>query len=295
MNPADNVISIDIKPVLCGYLAEAQILLDSSVVPTEKVIHDVRVLMKKSRASVRLLKPLMDEASFNREYLTFRNIGRLMRTWRETSVHRKLLKDLKKRYPDLFSHLKDNEKINRLLAKQSIISEPSKEMSNDLAKIIELLRRSAFRLRFQALEILDQNLILAEIEKTFDIVSHCFLKARNYPKNINLHVFRKKTKDLLFQLFFFRPIDPRIISNLEKRLESLGQDLGKYNDYAGLINTLGYRYPSGENNSAIDDLILIVKQEQDKYLIKIWPSAYRIFRPGKKLAAIQGLKVSVIR
>jgi len=290
VKPADNVIMMDIKPVLCGYLGEAQILLDPSVFPTEKVIHDVRVLLKKSRASVRLLKPLMDQASFNREYLTFRDAGRLMAAWRETSVHRKLLKDLKKRYPELFFHLKDNEKINRLLGKQNIISEPSKEMSSDLAKIIELLRRSGFRMRFQALEIHDQNLILAEIEKTFDTVSHCFLKARNYPKNINLHEFRKKAKDLLFQLFFFRPLDPRAIRNLEKRIELLGQYLGKYNDYAVLINALGYRYPSGENNSAVDDLIVIVKQEQDKSLLKIWPPAYRIFRPGKKLATLPGFR-----
>jgi len=291
VKPADNVILSDIKPFLSGYLAEAQILLDPSVVPTEKVIHDVRVLMKKSRASLKLLKPLLDEVSFSREYLTFRDAGRLMAEWRENSVLRKLLKDLKKRYPDLFLNLKDNEKINTLLEKQNIISVPTKEMSADLAKIIGILRRSGFRLRFQTLEIHDQNLILKEIEKTFDTVSHCFLKARNYPKNINLHEFRKKTKDLLFQLYFFRPLDPRGIRNLEKRLEALGQNLGKYNDYAVLINTLGYRYPSGENNSAIDELIVIVKQEQDKYLLKIWPSAYRIFRPGKKLQNIPGFKV----
>ena len=281
--PETNKILTDIKPVICGYLAEAQALLDPSTVPGEKVVHDVRVLMKKSRASLKLLKPLMDESFFNREYLTFREIGRLMRKWRETSVHRKILKDLKKRFPELFSHLSDNEKINRLLEKQDAINEPSGEMSDELAKIIELLRRSNFRLRFQALAINDQNIILAELEKTFDTVSHCFLMARNYPKNVNLHEFRKKTKDILYQLFFFRPIDPGAIKNLEKRLDSLGQNLGKYNDYAVLIDTLGYKYPSEENSSAIDNLILIVKQEQDKSLLKIWPQAYRIFRPGKKL------------
>jgi len=288
--PDRNKIITDIKPVLCGYLTEAQTMLDPLAFPDEKVVHDVRVLMKKSRATLRLLKPLMDKASFDREYLTFREIGRLMRKWRETSVHRKILKDLKKRFPELFSHLTDNEKINRLLEKQDAFIEPSGEMSGELAKIIELLRRSNFRLRFQALAINDQNIILAELEKTFDTVSHCFLKARNYPKNINLHEFRKKTKDLLYQLFFFRPIDPRAIKNLEKRLDSLGQNLGKYNDYAVLIDTLGYRYPSGENISAVDDLIVIVKQEQDKSLLKIWPLAYRIFRPGNKLTILPGFR-----
>jgi hypothetical protein len=89
-------------------------------------------------------------------------------------------------------------------------------------------------------------------------------------------------------------LDPKAIKSLEKRIEALGQNLGKYNDYAVLIKSLDYTYPSGENSSAIDELIVIIKQEQDRYLLKIWPSAFRIFRPGKKLANLPGFKVPVI-
>jgi CHAD domain-containing protein len=142
---------------------------------------------------------------------------------------------------------------------------------------------------------LDPKLILDELEKTFETVSACFLKARNYSKKINLHEFRKKTKDFLYQLFFFRSLDPKAIKALEKRIEALGQNLGKYNDYAGLINSLGYRYPSEENSREIDELIVIIKQDQDKYLLKVWPSAFRLYRPGKKLANLSGFNnVSVI-
>jgi predicted metal-dependent enzyme (double-stranded beta helix superfamily) len=40
----------EIKPVLAGYIRESQLLLKKSAVPDEKTVHDVRVLMKKSRA-----------------------------------------------------------------------------------------------------------------------------------------------------------------------------------------------------------------------------------------------------
>ena len=288
--PEDNFKLIDIKPVLCAYIMEAQQMLDPGV-PDEKVIHDVRVLMKKSRASIKLLKNQMDVGSFNREYLTFREVGRIMRTWRENSVHRKLLKDLKKSFPELFSRLKDNEKINILSGIQQILNDPSPEMKKDLEKIIGILHKSIFRIRFQAMNNLDQKLIREELERTFDNVSACFLKARNYTKNINLHRFRKKTKDFLYQLSFFRSLDPKAVKSLERRIEALAQNLGKYNDYAVLIATLGYKYPTEENNRALDELILIIKQEQDKYLSKIWPSALSIFRPGKKLADLPGFKV----
>lgn len=291
--PEDNFKLIDIKPVLCGYIMEAQQMLGPGV-PDEKVIHDVRVLMKKSRASIKLLKNQMDVESFNKEYLIFREVGRIMRTWRENSVHRKLLKDLKKRFPELFSRLNDNEKINILSGIQQILNEPLPEMKKDLEKIIGILHKSIFRIRFQAMNNLDQKLIRGELERTFDNVSACFLKARNYTRNINLHRFRKKTKDFLYQLSFFRSLDPKAVKSLEKRIEALAQNLGKYNDYAVLITTLGYTYPSGENSKALDELIVIIKQEQDKYLLKVWPSAFRIFRPGNKLADLPGFKVPVI-
>jgi CHAD domain-containing protein len=290
----DDVKLKEIKPSLCGYISEAQLMLDPLKVPGEKVVHDVRVLMKKSRASIKLLKTQMDSESYDKEYRTLREVGRIMQTWRETSVHRRLLKDLKKRHPELFSHLTDNEKISLLLTKPEIAKEPSPDMKISLENIIDLLHKSGYRLRFMNMTDLDPNLLFKELEITYNTVSDCYLKARNYPKDINLHELRKKTKDFLYQLYFFRSLNPKVIKGLEKRLDSIGQNLGKYNDHAVLINALGYKYPSEENNNSINELIVIVKQEQDKYLQKVWPSAYRIFQPGRKLANGLGFKMLVI-
>ena len=290
----DTIKLKEIKPVLCGYIREAQLMLNPVNVPDEKAIHDVRVLMKKSRASIKLLKAQMDGDPYNKEFCTLREVGRIMQTWRETSVHRKLLKDLKKKHPELFSHLAENEKINLLLGKLIIGSEPSSDMKNGLENINDLLHKSEYRLRFMSMNNLDPNLIFKELEITYDTVSGCYLKARNYPKDVNLHELRKKTKDFLYQLFFFRSLNPKTIKSLEKRLDSIGQNLGKYNDHAVLINALGYKYPSGDNNSAIDELIVIIKQEQDKYLQKVWPTAFRIFRPGQRLENVLGFKVLAI-
>jgi hypothetical protein len=32
-----------------------------------------------------------------------------------------------------------------------------------------------------------------------------------------------------------------------------------------------------------DELAVVIKDRQDSYLMKVWPAAYRIFMPGKKL------------
>ena len=47
----------EIKPALAGYIRESQTLMKKSIVPDDNVVHDVRVLMKKSRAALRLIVP----------------------------------------------------------------------------------------------------------------------------------------------------------------------------------------------------------------------------------------------
>jgi len=281
----------EIKPVLCGFIREAQFRLDPDEIPDENVVHDIRVLMKRSRATIRLLKSQMDEESFIREYSALREVGRIMRSWRETSVHRKLLKYLKKKYPELFSHLTDNEKINLLLNKPDPEKAPSPEMKKDIENIMGLLHKSDYRWRFRSMNNLDPHLLLKELEITFNSASFSYLKARNYPTSVNVHEFRKITKDFLYQLWYFRSLKPKVIKDLEKRLENLAQNLGKYNDHSVLIKTLDYKYPSPDNSSAADELAVLIKEEQDRYLMKVWPAAFRIFRPGKNLGSVLGFKV----
>jgi CHAD domain-containing protein len=284
----------DIKPVLYGYIREAQFMLDPGVIPAEKVVHDVRVLMKKSRASIKLLKTQIEEESFNREYGTLRDVGRIMQSWRETSVHRKIIKNLKKKYPRLFTQLADNEKINLLLNKPEASLTPSLEMKESVENIVNLMLKSGYRWRFRTMNNLDPHLLLKELGITYNAVASSYMTARNYPKTTNLHDFRKRTKDFLYQLYFFRALNPKTVKTLEKRLDSIAQDLGRYNDFAVLINTLGYRYSRTENRNALDELILIIKQEQDKCLCKVWPAAFRIFLPGQTLVNVLGFKVLTI-
>ncbi len=284
----------DIKPVLYGYIREAQFMLDPGVIPAEKVVHDVRVLMKKSRASVKLLKSQIDEESFSREYGTLRDVGRIMQSWRETSVHRKIIKSLKKKYPRLFTQLADNEEINLLLNRPVGGSTTSPEMKESIENIIKLLLKSGYRWRFRTMNNLDPHLLLINLDLTYNAVASCFITARNYPKIKNLHEFRKRTKDFLYQLYFFRALNPKTVKAMEKKLDSIAQDLGRYNDFAVLINTLGYRYSRIENRNTLDELILIIKQEQDICLSKVWPDAFRIFRPGRTLVNALGFKVLTI-
>jgi len=285
----------DIKPALSGYIGESLALLNPDIEPGEKVVHDIRVFMKKSRAVMKLLKNQIEESTFEREYKTFREAGRKMREWRETSVLRKILKLLRKKHPDIFTRLKEVEKINLLIGKPGLVAGLTPETGESLEYIIDLLRKSGYRLRFLNLNNLDPHLLLKELEITYETVIHCFVTARNIMKPSNLHEFRKKTKDFVYQLYFFRSLNPGVVKDVEKRINSIGQNLGRYNDLAVLVKTIGYNYgKNGITNPALDELILVIRDEQDKYLSKVWPEAYKIFCPGQKLTNLLGYKILTI-
>ena len=284
----------EIKPALSGYIREARSLLKLRPVPDERVIHDVRVLMKKSRAVMRLIVSQVDREFYSREYGSFREIGKIMSTWRDTSVHRKNLKDLKNNHPGLFSRLTDNEKLEKLLRKASTPAEPLPDLTTGLGQINDLLGKAGYRIRFQAMNNLDPKLLLAELDRSYNVVVDKYLACRNSMKPADLHEFRKRGKDFLYQLWFFRPLNPRVVKALEKRLDTLTQNLGKYNDLAQLILTLDYRYTSSGNPPAFDELILVVRKAQDRNLSKVWPHAYKILCPGQKLVNLLGFKVLMI-
>jgi CHAD domain-containing protein len=284
----------DIKPALAGYIREAQILIGSAPVPDEAAVHDVRVLMKKARAVMRLIASHLDKESFDREYGTFREVGRIMCSWRETSVHRKALKDLKKKKPGVFSSLQDNKKLGELMQKPEVPPDPSPDIKNDLNRINDLLNKSGFRLRFQSLDKLDPEKLLNDLDNSYKIVVDKYLAARNNMKTENLHELRKKAKDFLYQLYFFRPLNPPVVKAIEKKLDAITQNLGKCNDMSQLIKTLGYKYSGPGTPDALDELVVIIRQEQDKYLSKVWPLAYKIFCPGQKLINILGFRILMI-
>lgn len=284
----------EIKPALAGYIRKSQILLKRSVLPDENIVHDVRVLMKKSRAVLKLAGPQIEKDYFDKNLLAFREVGRSMCSWRDTSVCRKTLKELRKNYPEIFSDLQENEKLSNLLSKNEPLSEPSEEIKGILAKIDELLNKAGYRIRFETMNKIDPRILIKDLELSYNKVVDIYLICRNNPKPRNLHEFRKNAKDFLYQLWFFRPLNSSVVKKLEKKLDSMTQNLGKFNDLTKLVKALGYEYQQRTSPPAMEELIIKIREIQDRYLAKVWPPAYEIFCPGQKLVNVLGFKLLVI-
>jgi CHAD domain-containing protein len=284
----------EIKPVLTGYIRESQLLLKKSAIPDEKTVHDVRVLMKKSRALLKLTAPQLLETYDDRNIKSLREVGRIMSSWRETSVQRKILKELRKKYPAIFSRLNVNPTLNLLLEKHKSVTEDPDKLKAALEQIDTLLTNTGHRIRFQSMNKIDPRLLIKELEISYNVVMDIYLSCRNNLNPLLLHKFRKKAKNFLYQLYIFRPLNPTVIKTLEKKLDSMTQNLGKFNDLTQIIIALEYNYKDGTNLPALNELIIKFREAQDGYLSKVWPTAYHVFCPGQKLVNILGFKLLVI-
>lgn len=281
----------EIKPALSGYIAEAVSIMKSDEFPDEISVHDIRVLMKKARAALNLISPQLNPEFVEREYSSLREVGRIMRTWRESSVLRKSLKELKKKNPDLFSKLETNERLMCLLRKPEPAVELTDSEKNSVDRIGQILNKSGYRIRFEQMNAFNPMLLIKELEVTFNRVTRNYLDCRNNPKSDKIHELRKSSKDFLYQLWIFRPVNPKVIKLFEKKLDSMTQNLGKYNDLTQLIRDIGYKYEYMANPPELDELMIIVREKQDKYLEKVWPVAYELFCPGKSFVNVLGFKL----
>ena len=283
-----------VKPALAGYIREAQALIKAASSPDEKTVHDVRVLMKKARSALKLIAPQMAKGFSESEIRALRAVGREMSSWRETSVLRKHLKSFKKKHPVLFSKLQKSDKIVSLLKKPEAEGRIADDVSPKLDIILSILDKTSYRIRFEPMDKLDPNSLIKELEHTYTLVIDNYLKTRNKPSEDNIHEFRKRSKDFLYQLWFFKPLNTASIKDLEKKLDIMTQNLGKHNDLSQLITALGYKYEYMANSPEIDELALLIRESQERYLSKVWPVAHKYFCPGNKLINVPGFKLLII-
>ena len=142
---------------------------------------------------------------------------------------------------------------------------------------------------------LDPHALLEQLESSYEAVRKSYLECRNKTRPERLHEFRKRSKDLLYQLYFFRPLNPSAIKSFEKKLERLTLNLGKYNDLYQLLKALGYVLNDETGSPSMDEFAIKIYERQDRYMSKVWADAYKCLCPGIKLADLLELRLIIIK
>jgi CHAD domain-containing protein len=266
-----------LRRVLQSLIGESEAMIPPGSFPGPEAVHDIRVNMKRARAVLKLLKAAPVSIYYQRENTALRDISALFSQSREAVVLNKTLKQLNRKYPDIFNegtmawfkslvtHTKSNG--NARNRKLLIASEAA-----------ERLRKAWYRTGFLSLAGVTRINLLDGLWNSFIRAESEFGKASESMSPADIHEFRKRTKDLLYQTRFFSDYNPGHFDRVYRELDSLGSLLGKCNDLSVAETLASANFQQWPDNvTEAQKVMNTIAREREKLFTEARPVAAALF------------------
>lgn len=220
-------------------------------------VHEVRKELKKLRAIFRLSRGGLRRGEYQKAAEVLRLAAKPLAAWRDARVTRRALETLAgsrtRRFPQIRSAL-------RTACQQA--GRQFKEL--DYAAVTKLLLEEAGeRLDDAKLKRVGWADVRKCLEKSCAQGRDAYLLAMRLPAPDHLHGWRKRVKDLWYQLDFLCPTWPDRTKAMLESLKKLGNELGDDHDLVLLQNFAREQRASGEETQALDRLIEARRQVYD--------------------------------
>ena len=191
-------------------------------------VHEVRKNLKKLRAAMRLAIPEVGKNRHSREDRCVRKIGRLVSDLRDAQVRLQTLIQLR---DDTAKGPEDSPfpRIEELLSLER--ESFSAAFAGWQKQAIPQLERVEARLLKWPLESLTWKQICGAVGKIYKRGQRGLAKTINDPEPENFHAWRKRVKDLWYQLRILQPLNRVVLEEMAHDAEVLGELLGREHDF----------------------------------------------------------------
>ena len=194
-------------------------------------VHEVRKHLKKLRAALRLTKSEVGKNRWATEDRCLREIGRLVSDLRDAHVRLQTLIQLR---DETAKRPEDNPfpRIEELLSLER--ESFSAAFAGWQKQAIPQLERVEARLLKWPLQCLSWKQICGAVEKIYKRGQRGLAKTIKRPDPENFHAWRKRVKDLWYQLRILQPLNRMVLTEMAHDAEVLGELLGREHDLAFL-------------------------------------------------------------
>ncbi len=200
-----------------------------SVLDRTEDIHQVRVLCKRLRALLRLLKPVSDRKALAQENARIRNAARALSEFRDAFVAGETLKRVfddtaPRRVQDAAVLL--GVKHGGLKRKRDLVVS-FENAARDLREMLTTVRRLPVQAR-------GWEAVAPGLERSYTKAQASYLKCRKHQTEQLaecFHDWRKRVKDLAYQLEFLDNVELTVLRHIRKEFRRLGTMLGDDHDY----------------------------------------------------------------
>jgi CHAD domain-containing protein len=209
-------------------------------------VHEVRKHLKKLRAAMRLAIPEVGKNRHTREDRCVRKIGRLVSDLRDAQVRLQTLIQLR---DDTAKGPRDSPfpRIEELLSLER--ESFSAAFAGWQKQAIPQLERVEARLLKWPLEGLTWKQICGAVGKIYKRGQRGLAKTIDDPEPENFHAWRKRVKDIWYQLRILQPLNRMVLTEMDRDAEVLGELLGGEHD----LNFLWARLETEKGDEALRD------------------------------------------
>ena len=207
-------------------------------------VHEVRKHLKKLRAAMRLAIPEVGKNRHAREDCCVRKIGRLVSDLRDAQVRLQTLIQLR----DETAKKPEDSPFPRI---EELLSLERESFSAAFAgwqkQAIPQLERVETRLLKWPLEDLTWKQVCGAVVKIYKRGQRGLAKTIDDPEPENFHAWRKRVKDLCYQLRILQPLNRVVLTEMAHDAEVLGELLGREHD----LNFLWARLEKESSDEAL--------------------------------------------
>lgn len=269
--PSDTSVEDAVRRIAAAHLARAETALAAPGGDAPATVHDVRKTVKKLRGLIRLARPGFSDHA--RENATLRAVGQSLTLLRDSDVMRQTLADLADgadAFPAMAAALEAHSAAMRDPAATAAAIAAARAALAEVAA-----RVPHWRIRGQGFATPARALA-----QSHAAARAAMARLSDPPAEDDIHEWRKRAKDVLYQMQLIEPLWPVALSVRVREADRLTELLGQSNDIAVLLQRVA-RTPLPPDEAM--HLATRAGQRQGQLLGKALPLGRRLFA-GKPTA-----------
>jgi CHAD domain-containing protein len=238
----------------------------------EEDIHRVRTTIKRLRALLRLIRPAIDPAFFNRENDRLRTAAGLLSFARDTEVACRTLKTLP------VSDESDQEAVRSVLSSLETRAQQPKDIQETMAEVNRRLEQ--VRLNFHRLKLRgsDRQILEAGLRGVYRQGRQRMKTAIKQGQDNAFHRWRIRAKNLYYELQFLESVWPKRIDRLVSRLSDLEDQIGRDHDAAVLREWLKKQPGTFGGDETVQRVVACLDDQTRALRQKVAPLGRKIWR-----------------
>jgi CHAD domain-containing protein len=223
----DETVGDGVQRIICHQIENAIRASSAEQNGKGSPVHETRKHLKKARAALRLAAGEIERKVWKREDRCLRKVGQLISDVRDAEVRLQTVRQLREFARGKKRSFRETEELLafELDSFLAAFSEWPEEAKDRLTQVLD-------RIRAWPLDDLRCKQMRKSVQMTYKRGRNALKAAIEKTSTKNLHTFRKRAKELWYQLRILQPLAPAVFKELNDELKTIGQYLGQIHDLA---------------------------------------------------------------